>query len=344
MPTEPETRGGVRALGLLSGGLDSALSASLLQELGVVVSGVHFKTGFERHDRLDGSPAEPGGTLEFTSAVGAPVEEVDVVSEYLRDVVLHPKYGYGAAMNPCIDCRIFMLRRAGGMARERGADVVFTGEVLGQDSFSQKRASLLQIEAESGLAGRLLRPLSARHLSATLVEEQGRIPRERLGRLQGRSRKDQVLMAEARGIRPSLMRSSGCCLLADPSFARRLRDLLSHRDPGSLREEDILLLRVGRHFRLAHDLKLILGRDARESRWLDAQAGARWRCQVADGKGALGLAEGSGLTSRVEAVAALAARYSRHREEPAVLVRLWNGKEELNCRVPPCADSKSRLL
>jgi len=341
----------LKALGLLSGGLDSTLAARLLQEQGVEVEGVHFSTGFckvehrralgRKRDRLEPRRIR-NEALRAGADLRAPVEIVDVAEEYLRDVVLRPKHGYGSAMNPCIDCRIFMLTKAREMARERGADIVFTGEVLGQRPMSQHRAALALIEKESGLAGRLLRPLSARSLEPTEVEHRGRIDRERLGRITGRSRSEQLRLASRFGIEDFPAPSGGCCFLADRNFARRLRDLVAQRGRDGVRSTDILLLKIGRHFRLGPELKVIVGRDEAESRLLESRRGDLATCRVADEHGALGLVDGplEGESSRL--VASLVARYSAHRAEESVEVVLCRAGEQVRLRAVPADDAWAR--
>lgn len=340
----------VKAIGLISGGLDSTLAARLLQDQGVEVEGVHFSTGFCRvdHRRALKRPSDlarpdrvRNEALRAGADLTAPVEIVDVQEEYLREVVLHPKHGYGSAMNPCIDCRIFMLRKAAELAAEKGADVVFTGEVVGQRPMSQHHAALATIEEESGLRGKLLRPLSAKHLPPTAAEEDGRIDRSRLGTANGRSRNFQLDLARASGIEEFPTPSGGCCFLADKNFAARMRDLIAHRDPATIGREDLFLLKVGRHFRLAHDLKVVLGRDEAESRLLKAHAAARTTCQVTDGRGSLGVVEGTGEDRDLE-VAALAARYSRHRLEDRVSVVLRGPAAERTMVVVPARDPWAR--
>ena len=345
----------VRAVGLMSGGLDSTLAAGMLKEQGVEVQGVHFWTGFCKvdHRRALGRPEDRKNPERLKSmalaageSVDVGVEVVNVADEFLRDVVLRPKHGYGAAMNPCIDCRIFMLKKADEIAAERGADVVFTGEVIGQRPMSQHKAALKTIEDESGLGGRLLRPLSARHLEPTGAERDGRIDRERLGGITGRSRKPQLEMVARMGVTDFPAPSGGCCFLADRNFARRLRDLMAHGDRRDIDQEDILFLKIGRHFRVAHDLKLVLGRDEAESRFLEQRSQGRWTCQVADGRGAFGRVEGEGDTGGLETVASIAARYSRHRDEARVEVRLRRDDRERSVSVRPAdpAWARARLI
>lgn len=309
------SRRDLRGIGLVSGGLDGTLAVRLLEDQGIEVHTVHFRTGFAHED-------------DPTEGICGSQEIVDVAGEYLAAVVLRPKHGYGSALNPCIDCRIFMLRKAEEIRQQRGAHFVFTGEVIGQDAMSQKRAALDTIEQEAGLAGLLLRPLSARLLAPTTLEREGTIDRGRLGGIHGRSRGAQVALARRFGLEQARVQRGGCCLLADPGFARRLRDLIAHRDAASLSRDDLEILRVGRHLRLAYDLKVVLGRDEAESTFLRERAGERWTCQVASGRGSFGLVDGELADDRFGEVASLAARYSRERTHARVEVRLRRGGDE----------------
>ena len=145
----------IRALGLLSGGLDSTLAARIMQEQGVEVLGLHFSTGFclaDRH-RILGNRSNPdkpyrNEALRAGADLSVPIEIIDIKDEYLPKVVLNPKYGYGKGMNPCIDCRIFMLEKTQQIMVERGFHFVFTGEVLGQRPMSQRRTPLDDIAEE----------------------------------------------------------------------------------------------------------------------------------------------------------------------------------------------------
>ncbi len=312
----------MRALGLLSGGLDSTLAARMLSAMGVRVECVHFDTGFCREDYLAAKP-------------GLEVHSVDVSKEYFQAVVLSPRFGCGAAMNPCLDCRIFMLRRADEIARSRGIELLFTGEIIGQNALTQSRSALLKIEGEAGLQGRLLRPLSALHLQATEAERRGDVDRTVLGRLEGHSRRAQLDMAAELGIERFPTPSGGCCWLARAEFGRRLRDHLAHGGDEVPGAEDIELLKRGRHFRIAWNLKVILGRNEAESSWLAARAGDRWSCQVADGRGSFGILQVGDGAAPFEHAAALAARYSSHRESSTVSVVLRRGQEARTVETAP---------
>jgi TusA-related sulfurtransferase len=342
--------GRTKALGLLSGGLDSTLAARLLQDQGVQVRGVHFSTGFcmVDHRRALGRSSdleEPervrNQALKVAGEHTIPLEVIDVAEEYLEKVVLNPKHGYGAAFNPCIDCRIFMLRKADELAREQGADVVFTGEVVGQRPKSQTRASLDLIEKEAGMEGRLLRPLSARHLPETEAETDGRIDRERLWHAHGRSRKEQFELATRFAVDDFPTPGGGCCYLADHNFARRIRDLVAHSPSGKISRRSILLLKVGRHLRLGYNAKVIFGRDEAESTFLAREVhGEVWGVHVADGRGSFGIIEGKPDRPRLETAAALAARYSRQRGCAQVQVDLIREKSRESMQVAPATDDE----
>ena len=183
-----------------------------------------------------------------------------------------PRYGYGKGMNPCIDCHALMLREAGKLGESFGADFLFTGEVLGQRPFSQTRPSLRAVEKASGCLDLLLRPLSARLLPETRPEREGLVDRTRLLDISGRSRKRQMALAEDYGLN-DYPAPAGGCLLTDPIFSRRLKELLAHSPEPELRE--IELLKTGRHFRLHPNLKVIIGRNKKENEAIEALAETR---------------------------------------------------------------------
>lgn len=248
-----------RAIALFSGGLDSALAVRLLQHQGFEVEGLHVRTLFA-------CCQAPGASLAHQ--LGIVLHVVPVGEDYL-ELIRRPRYGYGKGMNPCVDCRIYMARLARRLMEQRQAELVISGEVLGQRNMSQKRVDLEIIARESGLGGRLLRPLSARRLPPTIAEQAGLVDREQLGHLAGRSRKPQLALARRFGLGNVPAPSSGCAL-ADVRFARRVRDLLDHNPCPSW--ADYRLLRIGRHVRLDAQTKVVLGRNAGQNRALEGLA------------------------------------------------------------------------
>jgi hypothetical protein len=326
----------VRALGLFSGGLDSQLAAALLEAQGVEVRRLHFVTGFGSRPRQEAVRrlGEEGGQ--------AAPWLVDVVEDYFDTVVREPRHGYGAAMNPCLDCRIFMLRRAAQIAAGEGCGVLFTGEVLGQRSMDQSRSALFRGEREAGCEGRVLRPLCARLMPETEAERSGKVSRELLGTLHGSSRRGQSALAAKLGISGCPTPSGNCCRLAEPDFALRLRDLMSHREERRPDPLALELLGRGRHFRINWSLKAVVGRDEEESRWLAGRGSGRWTCQAADGHGALVLLEGEPDEEGSAAAASLAARYSRGRSGERVQVALWRKGERRELVVAPAPEAALR--
>ncbi len=247
----------VKALALLSGGLDSTIAVKLLLNQGVKVEAITFVTPFS----TAGKEAE--NAAQVAEKLKVPLKTVNLGVDYLN-VVRRPKYGYGKNMNPCIDCRIFMLKKAREYAEETGASFIVTGEVLGERPMSQRRKALAIIEEEAGLKGRVLRPLSAKLLPITEPEIRGWVDRNRLLDIKGRSRKRQIALAEEFGL-VNYPNPAGGCLLTYKEYAAKLRDLFTHNKKVSLR--DVHLLKIGRHFRYGEN-KIIVGRNEAENKAL----------------------------------------------------------------------------
>lgn len=236
----------VTGIAVFSGGLDSILAVKVVGEQNIEVQGVTFETPFFSAARA----------RMAAGRIGLPLTAIDITEEHL-EMLKGPRYGYGKNMNPCIDCHTLMFKRAGLMMEEVGADFIFTGEVLGQRPMSQGKQSLQLVAKNSGYGDLILRPLSARLLPETLPEREGKVDRERLLALQGRGRKAQMELARQYGIDDYAVPAGGC-LLTDPMFSKRLKDLFVHQ-PG-FRVRDIELLKYGRHFRLSDTLRAIVGR------------------------------------------------------------------------------------
>jgi len=240
----------IKAVALFSGGLDSILAVKLIQEQGIEVKGVNFKTPFFGLDE----------TLVIAKDLDMDLEIIDITEELLK-VLKKPKYGFGKNMNPCIDCHTLMFKKAGEYMTKIGAFFILSGEVLGERPMSQNRNSLNIIERESGFEGRILRPLSALLLPETIPEKEGLVDRSKLLDISDRSRKRQMELAAKMGIKdyPS---PAGGCKLTEPSFSKRLKDLFA-QEQYSL--EEIELLKLGRHFRLGRGVKLVVGRNKNEN-------------------------------------------------------------------------------
>jgi tRNA-uridine 2-sulfurtransferase len=287
----------MRALGLFSGGLDSMLAAAVLRAQSIDVTLVCFVTPFFGAARARESAAH----------LGLPLMEVDITEKYLP-LIYDPPHGFGRGHNPCIDCHALMLREAGVLMAAAGFDFLFTGEVLGQRPMSQNRGSLNLIARESGLADLLLRPLSAKSLKTTQPELQGWVDRERLLNLSGRGRKPQMALAREFGI-TRYPAPAGGCLLTDPRYATRLKELLRHV-PAATRQ-DLELLKYGRHFRLPSGAKVVVGRIQRENEALETLISpGDFLLKVVEYPGPLVLGRGVASAADLEAAAGLAAAYS----------------------------------
>jgi len=333
-----------KAIGLISGGLDSTLAARVLLEQGLEVVGLHFSTGFCMNDhrralaRPDEDPRRMRNEgLRAGADLGIPIEVLDAGEAYLR-MVLDPKHGYGKRANPCIDCRIFMIHGAAEYMRQNGGDFVFTGEVLGQRPMSQHMQALRLIEKECGIEGYLLRPLSAQHLPPTMPERLGWVDRERLLGITGRSRKEQMSLSAQWGIQDYPQPSGGCCFLADENFAKRFHDKREHTPVEEIRREELILLKVGRHFRLTPGVKIIVARDESENRFLERFRNGGWCFEALDCGSPITLVEGDPDEPTRRLIAAITARYSDRRHEPIVEVAARQGDREERILVPPVSD------
>ena len=325
-----------RALGLISGGLDSMLSLKIVRDvLGCEVRAVNFYTGFcitetqrrTGRTRADGT-VKPNEALEAGAELEVEVELIDISDEGYLDVIANPKYGYGANANPCIDCRIDMFRRARELLEEWGGDFVFTGEVLGQRPKSQRRHTMALIEKNAGLEGRLLRPLSAQLLPPTIAEKEGLIDRSKLYKISGRSRKEQMALAKELGIANFPQPAGGCCYLTDEAFAKKFFDVLDHREERKISKEEIVLLATGRHFRLSDGGKLVVGRTEGENFQLDMHAAGRYRLHARDVNGPVALVEGEPTWEEMVIASRIVARYGQGRDLPQVAIEWRNGKGE----------------
>jgi tRNA-specific 2-thiouridylase len=301
-----------RAFSLLSGGLDSLLASRLIMEQGIEVIALHFITPFFGYQKKG---QEERYQERWKQLYGIQARIIDVSDEYLQ-VLRHPRYGYGKNFNPCIDCKIFFLSKAKGMMEEEKVDFLVTGEVLGQRPMSQRRDTMRIVERDSGTDGFLLRPLCAQLLKPTRPEAEGLVDREKLLAMTGRSRKPQMELAERMGIRhyPS---PAGGCMLTDPELANRIRKFFSQSPTVTV--DETLLLQVGRHFQLAEDQHLVVGRREEENkRLMELSREGDILLKVQGIPGPLGLLRGPEDEMGLRLAASIVARYSKAKEQERV--------------------------
>jgi tRNA U34 2-thiouridine synthase MnmA/TrmU len=305
----------MRALALVSGGLDSVLAAKLMLEQGVEVTGTSFESPFFNADSAKESCDELGIELVVLD-----------VAEALLDVIGAPKHGFGRFVNPCIDCHALMVRTAARHMEQLGASFIVTGEVVGQRPKSQMRFGLEAVERESGIKGLLLRPLSAKLLTPTVPETEGWVDREKLLGLHGRTRKPQMELAARYGI-TKFASPAGGCLLTDENYARIFRDL---RDHGELSLENIHLLSVGRQFRLSERAKLVVGRNHNENELLfRLRPEGSFYVKTVDHKGPVAVLSGRPEQGDFELAAGIVSRYSDSPAGEPVAVQIWSDEADL---------------
>lgn len=291
----------VKAISLLSGGLDSILATELVRRQGIEVIAFNLKTPF-------GIPKKDGisEAAQAAEQLKVPLRVQCADKEYIK-MLRHPKHGYGRNLNPCVDCKIFILKQAKKYAKEVGADFLFTGEVLGERPMSQHGPALKTIAEEAGLKGKLLRPLSAKLMAETEAEKKGLIDRNQLLSIQGRSRKPQFELAKQYCITvyPS---PAGGCLLTCEEYSKKLWDLFEHKKRVS--PADVTLLRIGRHFRVGEN-KFIVGRNQAENQYLTSnRAKTDYYFELPKVMGPITLLQGPKTEAAIKKAAELTAFYS----------------------------------
>ncbi len=294
----------MKAVSLFSGGLDSILAARLIADQGIDVEALYFKTVFwgKYDDKLNRSLLE-----NTASQAKAELTIIEADKAYF-DVVKNPAHGYGKNLNPCIDCRIFILKTAKEYMLKRGASFLITGEVLGQRPMSQHRHVLNKIENASETPDIIVRPLSARLFKPSIPEQRGWIDRERLFAMEGRSRKPQLALAKKLGIK-DFPNPAGGCLLADKIFSDKMRDMIKYeRD---FQANDINLIKSGRVFRLSPKAKLIVGRNEKQNNLLlDLARDMDYSFKTVDIPGPVGIGRGCFGADTIHKAASIIARYS----------------------------------
>lgn len=324
----------MKALGLLSGGLDSTLAVKLILDQGIDVVALKFTSPFCTCDQRGRCYA-----ADVAKRLKIPLINLHKGEEYLN-VIRNPKYDYGSGMNPCIDCRIFMFKKAKEVTEKIGASFIFTGEVLGERPMSQHRRALKIIERETGLEGMVLRPLSARLLPETILEKKKWVDRSKLLGIRGRSRKPQIELAAKLSLEDYPCPSGGC-LLTQKEFASKVKDLFEHEKNISMR--DILLLKIGRHFRFGQN-KIIVGRNKEENkRLLLLKYPDDYSFEVPGYGSPITILQGSKDEKAIMIAARLTARYSDAKGKE-ILVKYGDEEQIKSVIVPPLDEDEIARL
>lgn len=316
-----------KAVALISGGLDSTLAVKIIQQQGIHVEGINFFTGFcvEGHTHAirnqDKEKNKRNNALWAAEQLGIKLHIIDVIEEY-KDVLINPKHGYGTNMNPCLDCKVFMIRKAKQWMEENGFDFIITGEVIGQRPMSQTKFKLPLVAKESGAEDLIVRPLCAKNLEPTLPEREGWLEREKLLSITGRSRKPQFALAKQFGIEDFAQPAGGCCFLTDKFYSAKLVDLWQAQGHKNYEFDDIMLLKVGRHLRPAPHFKLIIARDEGEGRFMQGYRKEFITVTSNSHKGSYALIDGMPTSQDLQLAAQIVARYGQGRNEESVTMTI----------------------
>jgi len=322
------------------------LAAKVILDQGIHVEGINFYTGFcvEGHThairKKDKQKPKRNNALWTAEQLGIKLHIIDIVEEY-KDILINPKHGYGANLNPCLDCKIFMVNKAQQWAQENGFDFIITGEVIGQRPKSQRKETMPVIAEESGANDRLLRPLCAKNLPETLPEREGWVDRSKLFGLSGRSRKPQIAMANEFGLEDFAQPAGGCCFLTDPNYATKLADMWQHQGNKNYELDDIMLLKVGRHVRPNDHFKLIIGREEGENNFMQGYRKQFTHMRVKDYAGPLVLLDGEPDTDDLALAARIIGRFSQGKMADELNVGITRpGEEEFIVTAKPMGPSE----
>jgi tRNA-uridine 2-sulfurtransferase len=335
-----------KAIALISGGLDSMLAAKTVMAQGIHVEGINFFTGFcvEGHTHAirqkDKAKPKRNNSLWVAEQLGIKLHIIDVIEEY-KNVLINPKHGYGANMNPCLDCKIFMVGKAKQWIGENNFDFIITGEVIGQRPMSQRKSTMPIVAKQSGADDLLLRPLCAKNLAPTLPEREGWIDRNKLHDITGRSRKPQMAMAKDFGIDDYAQPAGGCCFLTDKNYSAKLVDLWKARDSKDYELDDVMLLKVGRHIRPKPHFKMIIAREEGEGRFMQGYKHDFISMVCTSHIGPLVLLDGSPSAEDLYLAASITARYGQGRdaEQVDMAITQKDGSER-TIQVKPLAGEK----
>ncbi|MEA1888444.1 MAG: tRNA (5-methylaminomethyl-2-thiouridylate)-methyltransferase [Pseudomonadota bacterium] len=324
-----------KAIALVSGGLDSMLAVKVIQEQGIHVEGINFFTGFcvEGHThairKKDRDKPKRNNALWVAEQLGIKLHILDVSEDY-KDVVINPKHGYGANLNPCLDCKGFMVKEALSWMEKNNFDFLITGEVMGQRPMSQRKDTMPVVSRESGAGDLLLRPLCAKLLPETLPEREGWVDRDALLDFSGRNRKPQMALAEKFGFNEYAQPAGGCCFLTDANYSSKLADLWQARGEKTYEIDDIVMLKVGRHLRPKPHFKLIIAREEGETNFLRGYRKKYISMNTVSHSGPISLIDGDADEEDIELAGRLVARFCSGRDADSVTVnvRQKNGESK----------------
>lgn len=323
-----------KAVALISGGLDSLLAVRVIQEQGIYVEGINFYTGFcvEGHThairKKDQKKPKRNNALWSAEQLGIKLHILDIIDEY-KDIVFNPKYGYGANLNPCLDCKIFMVKKAKEWMEANGFDFIITGEVVGQRPKSQRKDTMPVVQRDSGIDDLLLRPLCAKNMPETRPEREGWVDRDKLYDFSGRSRKPQIALAKHFGFEDFAQPAGGCCFLTDEQYSVKLEDLWKTRGEKTYEIDDIMLLKVGRHIRPNEHFKVIIAREEGEAKFLQGYKKQYESLKTTSHSGPLALIDGDASEGEIELAAKIVARYSKGRTDDSVTLDYQNKAGEI---------------
>ncbi|MGD9390134.1 MAG: tRNA (5-methylaminomethyl-2-thiouridylate)-methyltransferase [Thioalkalispiraceae bacterium] len=334
-----------KAVSLISGGLDSMLATRVIMDQGVHVEGINFFTGFcvEGHThairKKDKAKPKRNNALWVAEQLGIKMHIVDVIEEY-KDVLLNPKHGYGQNMNPCLDCKGFMVKKALEWIKANDFDFIITGEVMGQRPMSQRKDTMPVIQRESGAGDLLLRPLCAKNLPQTLPEREGWVNRDALYDFSGRSRKPQMALAQQFGFVDYAQPAGGCCFLTDKAYSDKLVDMWQHQSSRDYELDDIMLLKVGRHIRPNDNFKMIVGREEGENKFMEGYRKQFIWLRSPSHRGPLVLIDGDVNDDDLRLASRVAARFGKGKSaaEVEMEINFPDGQQQLITITPMPAD------
>ncbi|MGD9152570.1 MAG: tRNA (5-methylaminomethyl-2-thiouridylate)-methyltransferase [Gammaproteobacteria bacterium] len=318
----------IKAISLISGGLDSLLATKVILEQGIHVEGLNFYSGFfgvgGQVATLRSKQNKPNynDAQWIADQLGIKLHVIDVVEEF-KHVFLNPKYGYGSQLNPCIDCKIFIVQQALAWMKENDFDFIISGEVIGQRPMSQRRDAMNVIKRDSGAEDLLLRPLCAKHFPETIPEKKGWVDRDKLLNFVGRDRTPHIALAKKYGFK-NFPQPAGGCLLTEAGFAARVKDMWCSKDNKDYNLDEINLLKVGRHLRPCSHFKLIIGRFDAENKFLEKYQDKYISLHCVDRSSPLVLVDGEVSQDDLNLAVRITAKFSKHNDAEDILVQIDN--------------------